>query len=103
MGRNQTGLMLVFEALKEEDVGSYNCTATRINKSIQIITIKLTVTSEFFYSINIIYYIALEDFMYFYVQADRLNVRQSLSRKEFFFFFSEFIFGKKCKIRAVLK
>lgn len=47
MHRNQTGLLLVFETVKEEDVGNYVCTATGMDGHGHSISIKLTVTSEF--------------------------------------------------------
>lgn len=52
--RNQTGLLLVFETVKEEDFGNYVCTAIGKDGRGHSITIKLTVTSKFspFYFIN---------------------------------------------------
>ncbi|KAL4121092.1 hypothetical protein QTP88_013666 [Uroleucon formosanum] len=44
MQRNQTGLLLVFETVKEEDVGRYFCTATGMDGRGHSISITLTVT-----------------------------------------------------------
>lgn len=46
MPHNQTGLLLVFETVKEEDVGNYFCTATGKDGRGHSINIKLTVTSK---------------------------------------------------------
>lgn len=47
MHMNQTGLLLVFERVLEEDVGNYYCTASGKDGRPHSISIKLTVTSEF--------------------------------------------------------
>uniref|UniRef100_A0A2S2NJ87 Neural cell adhesion molecule 1 n=1 Tax=Schizaphis graminum TaxID=13262 RepID=A0A2S2NJ87_SCHGA len=44
MQRNQTGLLLVFETVKQEDVGKYFCTATGMDGRGHAISITLTVT-----------------------------------------------------------
>lgn len=47
MKRNQTGLLLVFETVMEEDVGNYVCTASGMDGRVYNVNIKLTVTSEY--------------------------------------------------------
>lgn len=47
MSLNQTGLLLVFEMIIEEDAGNYVCTATGKDGRGHAINMKLTVTSKF--------------------------------------------------------